>query len=433
MAYSRITRTKNGADALKYAEGIGHGHNGNEERNEFVSGVNLLAGVSYVQQMQRYWDKARSNHKTQVLRIVQSFSVKEFNPENLSDGSLANELGVEFAKTYYPNRQVVVFTQRDGKSGLWHNHVIVNDVEMETLKGCENYQYKHSVVKSWNDKITSKYTTLDKGKQQTADKISRAERVKREQSEYVWRDDLKSRVHAAMEITKTENDFVECLKANGVDATRKTSKKYGEYFTYQLLDTSNAPEGCKLPKRKLLGRSYKLGTAYGLDALRDVIKAKEPKEQPKPAKVEPVIVEVETEAEQAESPMDFHDWCKSNGETFYDEADEMDWDKYEALRERYDAFLSGGKASAEEMTDEVLEAPYEPFTLAELPDTDSNSKVDEVDVEDVKRKQEVKRQAVLCEKQNAEKKLKGSGRAVSSHLQDIWEQARADSDDREYQ
>lgn len=274
------------------------------------------------------------------------------------------------------------------------------------------------------------HTQLDKGKQKTADKISRAERVKREQGEYVWRDDLKSRVHAAMEITKTENDFVECLKANGVDATRKTSKKYGEYFTYELLDTSNTPEGCKLPKRKLLGRSYKLGTAYGLDALRDVIKAKAPKEQLKPAKVEPVIVEVETEAEQAESPMNFHDWCKSNGETFYDEAVEMDWDKYEALRERYNLFLSGKDESVEEMIDEVLETPYEPFTLAELPDMDSNSKVD---AEEAKRKQEVKRQAVLCEKQNAEKKLKGSGRAVSSHLQDIWEQARADSDDREYQ
>jgi hypothetical protein len=144
-----------------------------------------------------------------------------------------------------------------------------------------------------------------------------------------------------MDIAKSESDFLDCLRANGVDATRKTSKKYGEYFTYELLDTSNAPEGAKLPNRKLLGRSYKLGAAYGLDALCDVLKAKSPQEQPKPAKVELVKAEIDIEAEQAESPMEFHDWYKSIGETFYDENDEMDWDKYNALRERYDTFLSG--------------------------------------------------------------------------------------------
>lgn len=388
MAYSRVTRTKNGADALKYAEGNGKGHNGNGERNEFVSRVNLFASVSYLQQTQRYWDKARSNHKIQVIRIVQSFSKNEFDPKNLNDGSLANELGVEFAYAYYPNRQVVVFTQRDGKSGLWHNHVLVNDVEMGTLKGCENYQYKHSVVKSWNDKITSKYTTLDRGKQKTADKISRAERVKREQGEYVWRDNLKSRVHNAMEMSKTENDFEECLKANSVGATRKISKKYGEYFTYELLDTSNVPEDCKLPNHKLLGRSYKLGTAYSLDALRDVLKAKEAKEQPKPTKIEPVKDEVEVEPEQAESKIEFFNWCKSIGESFLDENNSMDFNKYEALRVRYDAFLSSEDELAEEVSSEVLEMPYKAPTFVELPDTDDDSKVD---AEEVKRKQEVRR------------------------------------------
>lgn len=430
MAYARVTRTKNGADALKYAEGTGKGHNGNGERNEFVSGVNLLAGVSYAQQMQRYWNKARSNHKIQALRIVQSFSKNEFDPENLLAGSTVNELGVEFAKTYYPNRQAVVYTQRDGKSGLWHNHIIINDVEMETLKGCTKNEYFHKTIGKWTDEITSKYTQLDKGEQKTADKYSRTERVKREQGEYIWRDDLKSRVHDAMEMAKSENDFEECLKVHGVDATRKTSKKYGEYFTYELLDTSNAPEDCKLPNRKLLGRSYKLGTAYGLDALRDVLKAKAPKEQPKPTKIEPVKDEVEAEPEQAESNVDFYDWCKSIGETYFDDDDDMDWDKYEALRKRFDVFLSGQNESAEEMTDEVLETPYEAPTLAELPDVDSDSKVD---AEEAKHKQEVKRHTVLREKNEAEQELKERGRAVSSQLEDVLRKSQEEGIESEYQ
>lgn len=196
------------------------------------------------------------------------------------------------------------------------------------------------------------------------------------------------------------------------------------------MDTSNAPEGCKLPKRKLLGRSYKLGTAYGLDALRDVIKVKEAKEQPKPAKVEPVKAEVETEPEQGESPMEFHDWYKSIGETFYDANDDMDWEKYESLKGRYEAFLSGENESAEEMTDEVLETPYEAPTLAELPNIDVGSKMD---AEEVKRNQEAKRQAILREQQNAKEEFKQRGRAVSSRLEDVLEQSRTNSDDREYQ
>lgn len=241
---------------------------------------------------------------------------------------------------------------------------------MEKLKGCENYQYKPEIIREWNDKVTSKYTTLDRGQQQTSDKISRTERVKREQGEYVWRDDLKTRVHNTMAMSKSEDDFQESLKANGVDATRKTSKKYGEYFTYELMDTSNAPEGYKFPNRKLLGRSYKLGTAYGLDALRDILKAKAP-EQPKPVKVE----EKQAESEE-KSKIEFADWCKSIGETFYDENDGLDVEKYESLRERYDAFLSGENESAEKITDEELETPYEVPTLAVLPNTDGNSKAD---------------------------------------------------------
>ena len=78
----------------------------------------------------------------------------------------------------------------------------------------------------------------------------------------------------------------------------------------------------------------------------------------------------------------------------------------------------------------MLETPNEAVKLAELPNIDSNLKVD---AEAVKRKQEVKRQAVMREKQEAEKKLKERGRAVSSQLEDIWEQSNGKTDDMEYQ
>ena len=130
MAYSRVTRTAFGRDALEYAAGHGTGHNQNEQRNVYVGYVNLLPGIDPADQMEVYWNRARKNHKTQVLRIVQSFSTKELNPQDENDILTANLIGQEFAQKYYPDRQAVVFTQIDGKSGLVHNHVIVSDTDM---------------------------------------------------------------------------------------------------------------------------------------------------------------------------------------------------------------------------------------------------------------------------------------------------------------
>lgn len=95
MAYTRVTRTCNGRGALEYAYGKDKGHNGNQNRNEMISCVNLLPGVDVATQMEKHWNKARSNHKTQVIRIVQSFSINELNPDEPADILTANMIGQE--------------------------------------------------------------------------------------------------------------------------------------------------------------------------------------------------------------------------------------------------------------------------------------------------------------------------------------------------
>lgn len=60
MAYSRITGTRNGADAIGYGRGKGKGHNNKKVRNMVISEVNMLPEtvLSYEKQMQKYWDRA---------------------------------------------------------------------------------------------------------------------------------------------------------------------------------------------------------------------------------------------------------------------------------------------------------------------------------------------------------------------------------------
>lgn len=274
MAYSRVTRTAFGRDALEYAAGHGAGHNQNEQRNAYVGYVNLLPGIDPADQMEMYWNRARANHKTQVLRIVQSFSKKELNPQDENDILTANLIGQEFAKKYYPDRQAVVFTQIDGKSGLVHNHVIVSDTDIFSYKGCTKEQYHFPKVKEWTNVIASQYFELDSGVQQVEDKTTQTERHKREIGEYVWKDDLKERITSAMESAQSEQEWMQNLVRTGVNIEVHDSKKRGRYYTYELVDTTQFPAGKKIPQN-LKARSYKLGTLYDSEHVQEVFKEKE--------------------------------------------------------------------------------------------------------------------------------------------------------------
>lgn len=266
MAYTRVTRAAFGTSAIDYAI-IGMGHNGKAERNEMVTMINLHSDIPIERQMERYWNRARSNHKTQIIRIIQSFSKKELDPNNPADILKANEIGQAMVDEHYPDRQALVCTQTDGKGGCVHNHILINDVSMKDNKGCKKEQYYQPVLMKWTDEIASRYIILDKG-HEAADKLTQSERVKREKCEYIYKDDIRQRVTEAMKKASSEEDFLQKLSENGVSAVKKNSPKYGEYYTYKLVNKSRIPEGAKLPNHVLKARSYKLGTAYGPEALR---------------------------------------------------------------------------------------------------------------------------------------------------------------------
>lgn len=274
MAYTMVTRTADGRGALAYAAGQGKGHNQNEHRNQYIGYVNVYPDIDPASQMNLYWRLARANHKIQVLRIVQSFSRNELNPQDEHDVFTANLIGQEFARKYYPDRQAVVYTQIDGKSGLVHNHVIISDTDMISAKGCEKEQYHFPKVKEWTNEIAGQYFELDSGVQQVEDKTTQTERHKREIREYVWKDDLKERITSAMASAESEQEWMQNLVRTGVNIEVHDSKKRGRYYTYELVDTSQFPAGKKIPQN-LKSRSYKLGTLYDSDHVQEFFKEKE--------------------------------------------------------------------------------------------------------------------------------------------------------------
>lgn len=303
MPYTKITRTAYGREALAYAL-HGKGHDGSEQRNLYVGSVNMLPPdvASYAGQMERYWIRADGKNKTQINRIIASFSTDELDPDDPESPLRAAQICDEFIQTYYPGRQAVICVQNDGEGHKLHAHMLVSNVSMcrvqlpgekraqKAYAGCKGYQLKFDYVRDNFDAVAEKYITLDQG-EKAGDKVTQNERRMRqqnkdlapgEQAKYIWKDDLKERVKKAMSEASDKEDFLRKLTENGVEGTYHESKKGKKYYTYELTDISAFGDG-KIPQN-LKARSYKLGTDYDYDAVQPMFPDK-----PSPMPETPIV------------------------------------------------------------------------------------------------------------------------------------------------
>lgn len=364
MPYTRITGTRNGAEAIAYAEGTGKGHNGHELRNLYVGAVGMSpSGPSFAEQMQPYWNKASSKNKNQIRRIVISFSKKELDPENPASVGKAAVIADEFCRTAYPGHQACYFIQNDGEGGCLHVHILENNVSMETYKGCTREQTHFDYVKKHANAIIEKYTNLDFGSGQQRDKVTQTERHKQQAGEYVWKDDLRERIKAARDAAKDMDDFKRQLTLHGVEAdftgpkSEKTRAKRGRYVVYELTDISGF-EGGKVPDN-LRARSYKLGDDYGAEALEEYYASRghnRPVQQAeKPKQDTPVPPTPKKQDPPKQTGISFDVWKQISGYVYDDDMGRF-LDAFERYKKEKDTPLAD------------LQAAYAPKT-AEKPPT----------------------------------------------------------------
>ena len=347
MPYTRITPSAFGREAIFYARGGDHqkGHNDNEERNLLIGSVNMLPDsvMPFEDQMQPVWNHASSSNKTQVQRIIGSFSPKELDPNDPNSPMKAMAIAQEFFEEYYPDRQVAIFVQSDGVGGKIHFHGIVNNVSLTEHKGCTDDQRHFSYIKKSFNEVAERYIQLDFGDDEK-DRVTQHERTMRQknangENHYIWKDDLKERIRIAMSEADDRTDYFAKLALHGVEGTAKTSKSHGDFILYELSDISGFED--KVPSN-LKARSYKLGTDYGYEALDGEIQKR--KSKPKTVKApEPVVVqktpeELEEERKAKEDAEAFVQWCRKNSYDFYNNAD-IDFDKREEARTKYEAYL----------------------------------------------------------------------------------------------
>ncbi|EFR31864.1 hypothetical protein HMPREF9257_0248 [Eremococcus coleocola ACS-139-V-Col8] len=124
------------------------------------------------------------------------------------------------------------------------------------------------------------------------------ERVKKDKDTYSWKEDIRERIaKSAFNVTSVDV-FFKNLEENGVGIRKGKSKKYGAYYTYELKDLSNVPEGTKLPNRALKSRSYKLGKVYSPYELNDFFKDNLQEQQEAEAKRKEEEARIESEAKR---------------------------------------------------------------------------------------------------------------------------------------
>lgn len=271
----------------------------NGERVQAVSGVNIpvnkknaFMAKKMMRDVQKYYQKEVDY--VQAYAIVQSFSDEEISTdpkERQQSKQLCNAIGVELArKMYGKNAQVVVVTQCDGKSGLWHNHIISNGVCLDgkSQRGnmrkwnhiakvndevCREFGIKPLDDKNWKSNKTMKRELKEQGKYQ-----SPIEKRMRNQGVNMRKDEVIEQIRTVRddESIQSFEDFKLILQEqHNIEVLDARSKKNPEELRYSYEYTNKKG----LTNTKVSRASTLAGEEFQLTPIKEKIAEKVSKQQ----------------------------------------------------------------------------------------------------------------------------------------------------------
>ena len=220
---------------LKYAENDEKTIDKNE-KTMYVTGVNCNKETAYQEMIavQNRFDKCTGNI---AYHAYQSFKTGEVSPE------LAHKIGVELAEKMWNEHQVIVATHFN--TGTYHNHFVVNSVNMFTGKkfNCNKGAYYH--FRELSDELCREYglTVIEKPKGKTPRNIYFAEK-RGEPTKYNL---MRQAMDEAMEICVSYSQFKKVMYKKGYIINDDNNLKY--------------PTICSMNDKKSV-RMYQLGEKY---------------------------------------------------------------------------------------------------------------------------------------------------------------------------
>ena len=199
---------------LKYAENDEKTIDKNE-KIMYVTGVNCNRETAYEEMtaVQNRFDKSTGNI---AYHAYQSFKTGEVSPE------LAHKIGVELAEKMWREHQVIVATHFN--TGTYHNHFVVNSVNMFTGKkiNCNKGAYYH--FRELSDELCKEYglTVIEKPKRKTPRNIYFAEK-RGEPTQYNL---MRQAMDEAMEICVSYSQFKKVMYKKGYIINDDNNRKY---------------------------------------------------------------------------------------------------------------------------------------------------------------------------------------------------------------
>lgn len=125
------------------------------ERYLLASGLNgALPGAARHQyrDVRRHWGKDNKKF-VEGYHVVQSFGQDELDPNDPAMWQRAHDLGRALAAERFPGRQTTVWTQRDGRTGCLHNHIVVNSIETATGRSMDSSLITHARLAEFHDQV----------------------------------------------------------------------------------------------------------------------------------------------------------------------------------------------------------------------------------------------------------------------------------------
>lgn len=285
MATIKMNRAKSAAAAISYALGpnrmkedtkewlIEHGCppdalKGND-RAVVRSGINISPIYANAEMKAVRQHANGDTVKNQAVRIIQSFSADDLDITSPENWQICNEIGYEFARRafgglddegeegYYPPYQIAIYTHVDGKGHKLHNHIIINKTNLNDGKQwtVDNLDQEWRSFREINDAVCREYGL--KITQERSKKVKKtiSERELELKGQYVWKNDLRTRIDEALaEIKKKNINLEDALKTRGVDVRRRGQNG----ISYAFIDE----EG-----KKRISRGKRLGTNYERESI----------------------------------------------------------------------------------------------------------------------------------------------------------------------
>lgn len=130
------------------------------ERYVMASGVGgMLVSVAKQQMrdVRKKWGKDKPGAFVQAYHVIQSFAKDELDPEEPDDWLTAQKLGTALAEERFPGRQVLVVTQRDGRTGCVHNHLVANSIETKTGRSLNSAVVTHARLVEAHERVLEEH------------------------------------------------------------------------------------------------------------------------------------------------------------------------------------------------------------------------------------------------------------------------------------